>query len=151
MFIIIIAFSSAIKWEENWIRSILIFHLILFFIGLIWRKNLEVQMGIFSIICLIVFFCERINSLCSENWYEFATQNYFDEHGVFMGVIVCAPLLTIGFLQLLNLLVLASGALIKAKRMKLQRDRNDKKHEEKKRDEIESSTSTRVLRKRRKK
>ena len=108
-------------------------------------------MGIFSIICLIVFFCERINSLCSENWYEFATQNYFDEHGVFMGVIVCAPLLTIGFLQLLNLLVLASGALIKAKRMKLQRDRNDKKHEEKKRDEIESSTSTRVLRKRRKK
>lgn len=108
-------------------------------------------MGIFTIICLIVFFCERINNLCSEKWNEFATQNYFDEHGIFMGVIVCAPLLTMGFLQLINLLILASRALIKAKRMKLQRDRNDKKKEKENNQENEEKEAPkRVLRRRNK-
>jgi hypothetical protein len=48
-----------------------------------------------------------------------ATQDYFDQRGVFAGLLFSAPLLGIGFLQLLILLYQTSTMLIKLKRTQL--------------------------------
>ena len=55
----------------------------------------------------LVYNAERINSLAGRHWQQFARQNYFDGNGVFAGVLLGAPLLTIMFVILVGC---ASGA-----------------------------------------
>ena len=52
----------------------------------------------------LIYCAERLNRLASENWKEFAMQNYFDERGVFVSVMLSAPLLCVAFFILLNAL-----------------------------------------------
>ena len=40
-----------------------------------------------------VYNAERINSLLARHWRSFATQDYFDKHGVFFCALVSTPLL----------------------------------------------------------
>jgi len=115
------AFTAAIDWSERWIQGILTFHCVLFLVAMVWRKNIDVQMVILGIIVLLVFGSERLNTMGNAHWRSFATQNYFDEHGTFAGAVFCAPLLLIAFCQLISLLILASSALITAKRLELKR------------------------------
>mmetsp|Transcript_2446 Transcript_2446/g.4453 ORF Transcript_2446/g.4453 Transcript_2446/m.4453 type:complete len:192 (+) Transcript_2446:73-648(+) len=114
------AFSSAVDWSESWLRGLLCFHAILFLIVLFTRKNTAIQSILFLYICFLVLMAEYINSFCAQHWESFATQNYFDTHGSFAAVVYAAPLLIIALLQMINFLVLASSALIKAKRMEIQ-------------------------------
>ena len=95
------AFSSAINWRnDNWLIFVILSHLVLLCVSIIFRNNHEVLAILLFSICLLVGFAEKINSFCAINWSKFATQNYFDEHGVFASVFFCSPLLFIGFLQL---------------------------------------------------
>lgn len=48
----------------------------------------------------IVSNLERLNGFGSRHWKMFAGQDYFDEHGVFMGAMLGAPLLLIMFIIL---------------------------------------------------
>lgn len=41
----------------------------------------------------LVYFGENINSVAGQHWQLFATQDYFDEHGVFYNAIVSGPAL----------------------------------------------------------
>jgi transmembrane protein 18 len=41
----------------------------------------------------VVMAAESINGWAAQNWERFADQNYFDERGVFMSIIVGAPML----------------------------------------------------------
>lgn len=41
----------------------------------------------------LVYFGENINSVAGQHWQSFATQDYFDEHGVFYNTIVSGPAL----------------------------------------------------------
>lgn len=113
------AFLAAVNWTEPWLRILLGFHVLLFLIALIWRRDVDVQMAVLVVICMLVFGAEHLNTFCREHWRFFATQNYFDEHGSFAGAVLATPLLCIAFFQLINLLVLASSALITAKRLQL--------------------------------
>lgn len=45
---------------------------------------------------------EIINTYLRHRWQEFSTQNYFDEHGIFMGVMWSGPLLILGFTMLVS-------------------------------------------------
>ncbi len=45
---------------------------------------------------------ERLNRLAGRHWQRFAKQNYFDEHGVFAGALLGAPLLLIMFVILVR-------------------------------------------------
>jgi len=121
------AFTSAIDWSESWIQVMLAFHCVLFFIAMFFRRSIEVQMCVFAVISILVFSAEYINTLCRDNWTSFAKQNYFDEHGTFASSLFCAPLLFISFCQLVSLLLLASSALIKAKRLELRKRAEDNK------------------------
>jgi len=113
------AFSSAINWKENWILSLMAFHLFLFLLIILTRKRLGIQSCIFFVITVLVRSAEMINSYCSDHWQDFSTQNYFDKSGLFAGTVFAAPLLTMCLMMLLNFLAQASTALIVAKRLEL--------------------------------
>eukprot|EP01036_Dinobryon_divergens_P034019 gene34019-43952_t len=113
------AFSSAINWRETWIQVLLGSHCFLFILTILFRRNVDVQTIIFLAAVGLVAMAERINSFCAAHWKEFATQNYFDQYGVFVGIVFCAPLLLLLLFQLVNFLTLTSSALIKAKRLQL--------------------------------
>lgn len=97
------AFSSAINWREHLIIGLLIFHAALFLLVLITRKSFSFQVFIFLFVCILVFVSERVNTVASLEWKSFATQNYFDSRGVFMGIFFNAPLLCILFFQMVSI------------------------------------------------
>jgi hypothetical protein len=129
------AFYHAVDWTETWIRSILLFHVILLSTVILFRNNANVQCFLFAAIFILVRGAEYLNTYASNHWTEFSRQNYFDKNGVFTGTVFAAPLLAIAFLQLINFLVLTSKALITAKRLQLKRQQELKakhqQHEEK--------------------
>ena len=110
------AFIAAVDWRETWIRCLLLWHLSLWLLFVFTRKNFPVQCGLFFGIAACVALAETLNGLCAKRWEKFATQNYFDERGVFAGIMLCAPLLALAFAMLLNFLVMASSMLVTVKR-----------------------------------
>jgi hypothetical protein len=98
-----VAFSSAVDWSERWIQCLLGFHFILFLAVIISRKNADLQTFLFLFIAVLVFLSETINSYCAIHWKEFSKQNYFDNQGVFIGILFAAPLLSICLFQLVSL------------------------------------------------
>jgi hypothetical protein len=94
------AFSSAINWNEWWLRPLLAFHVLLLLSVLIFRENSDFQTVVFFVICVSVVAAERINIVCSQNWQHFSTQNYFDDRGAFISVFYSAPLLLTALVQL---------------------------------------------------
>ena len=97
------AFSSAIDWKEKWIVGLLTFHVLCFFLIILTRKRLGLQSFIFFTISILVRMSERINTYCASHWQEFSSQNYFDKNGVFAGVFLAAPLLTMCLIMLVRM------------------------------------------------
>lgn len=97
------AFSSAINWNENWIRSLMVFYVFLFLVIILTRKRLGIQSCIFFFIAILVRLAETINTYCYNHWQDFSTQNYFDKNGLFAGTVYAAPLLTICLMMLVRL------------------------------------------------
>jgi hypothetical protein len=58
---------------------------------------------------------EYINSLASQHWESFATQNYFDERGIFVAIMFCTPLLLDSLIMLLMFLREAGQLLVQVK------------------------------------
>ena len=114
-----LAFTSAINWKEPFIRCLIAFHIIIFIIMIVTRKNIDIQFIIFMVLCFSVYMSERINTWSHMHWQTFSTQDYFDKQGVFSGMMFSGPMLIILFIQLLSFLSLASSSLIQVKRMEL--------------------------------
>jgi len=77
--------------------------------------------------CIIIS-AQYINSYGGMNWERFATQNYFDQGGVFMSIVVCTPLI-VDALGLLISLVLEAMRLVvkvKVKELEMKREREKK-------------------------
>ncbi len=124
-------FVSAINWKEPFIMYLLVALISLLIFTVLTRKVMEIQVGIFFIICMCVFLSERLNKVCSEHWATFSTQNYFDSKGTFAGIFWAGPLLFIGFFQLINFLVTASRLIVKVKRMELKNKKSSEKKDAK--------------------
>ena len=97
------AFVSAVNWSERWLQGLIALELLLLLIVLIFRNDANIQGGLFLVICLLVYFSERINMYCASNWQSFATQNYFDEHGSFAVTLFSGPLLFIAVIQVVTI------------------------------------------------
>ncbi|KAI9912919.1 hypothetical protein PsorP6_005167 [Peronosclerospora sorghi] len=97
---LMIKWYDAVNWTEPFIAGLLIFHLALY--AALWttRKRLNIQFALFVLIIMLVVGTEPINGWARQNWQQFATQRYFDEHGVFMSIFYAGPLLVAGFFQL---------------------------------------------------
>ena len=50
-----------------------------------------------------VYLAEWLNSILANNWKSFATQNYFDSHGLFLSVLWSGPLLVVAIVVLVSL------------------------------------------------
>ena len=96
------AFSAAVDWTETWIRCLVGLHLLCLVLAIGLRRNLDLQTGLFIVICGLVYFAESINGYCHQHWRSFARQNYFDRAGIFAGVMFSGPLLTVLLIQVVR-------------------------------------------------
>mmetsp|Transcript_85 Transcript_85/g.244 ORF Transcript_85/g.244 Transcript_85/m.244 type:complete len:239 (-) Transcript_85:13-729(-) len=117
----IAAFSSAITWEETFIRCLLGMHVVLAILAIIFsrKKSFEGQVILFAIIAGLVYFSEKLNTYGQHHWKEFATQNYFDDQGIFAGTMFAGPLLTICLCMVIDMVREASNLLIVVKRKEI--------------------------------
>jgi hypothetical protein len=72
-----------------------------------------------------------MNGYAARNWESFATQNYFDRSGIFVGIAFCGPLLLDCFIMLTLLIREASNLLVEVKQMELKKMRQRKEEEKK--------------------
>ncbi|KAJ6762065.1 TRANSMEMBRANE PROTEIN 18 [Salix koriyanagi] len=66
-----------------------------------------------------VYLAERINRVMGDCWRSFASQNYFDPHGVFLSVVWSGPLLIIATIILMNSLFSLCYMIVRWKRAEL--------------------------------
>ncbi|KAL7493060.1 hypothetical protein ACHAWT_002861 [Skeletonema menzelii] len=134
------AFKAAITWNEPFIQCLLAFQAVVIIAAIVLTKKggIYTRMGFMIILAIIVRLAERLNSIGNSRWKEFATQNYFDRGGIFIGIMLCAPLLCVCFGMLFAMFREANNLLVDVKAMKIkaQQEREQKKKskdEEKKR------------------
>lgn len=116
------AFRSAINWSETFLLSILAFQIIMF-LCTIWAsrpcRGTVPRIGFLVTVGILVRCAERFNSLGAEHWESFATQNYFDKNGIFIGILFCGPLLLYCFMLLFIYLREAAQLLVQVKRAEI--------------------------------
>ena len=110
------AFYHAVDWSENWIRALLASHALIALLVVLTRSNFNAQVALFLYICVVVFSAERLNSVARTHWRSFSKQMYFDKHGIFASGVLSAPLLLIGFGQLVMTLRRSAYLLVDVKK-----------------------------------
>uniref|UniRef100_M4B218 Uncharacterized protein n=1 Tax=Hyaloperonospora arabidopsidis (strain Emoy2) TaxID=559515 RepID=M4B218_HYAAE len=98
---VMIKWYEAVDWTEPLIVGLLSFHVALFTAFWLTRKRLYTQFVLFALIITLLVLTEALNKWARTNWRLVASQRYFDEQGVFMGLFYAGPLLAAGFFQLM--------------------------------------------------
>eukprot|EP00811_Abedinium_folium_P010802 NODE_19995_length_818_cov_7.960926.p2 GENE.NODE_19995_length_818_cov_7.960926~~NODE_19995_length_818_cov_7.960926.p2 ORF type:complete len:170 (+),score=49.77 NODE_19995_length_818_cov_7.960926:135-644(+) len=113
-------FYHAVSWaKDRWIFGVFALQALVLLVVLLQRRRLAVLGTVFLLNAVVLGLAERINGLGRTHWRSFSTQMYFDEGGVFVGVILCAPLLLMQLAILVCLLVDASRLLVTVKRAEI--------------------------------
>lgn len=123
------AFRSAITWSENFILGLIAFQVLMFVLSLaVSRRDgpLTPRVCVLLFIGIVVRSAERLNSLGSQHWKSFATQDYFDSRGVFVGIMLCGPLLLDCLMMLFMFLREASTLVVQVKKEELKRKKKKK-------------------------
>eukprot|EP00389_Voromonas_pontica_P002453 GDKH01003642.1.p1 GENE.GDKH01003642.1~~GDKH01003642.1.p1 ORF type:complete len:164 (+),score=10.73 GDKH01003642.1:168-659(+) len=123
------AFVGAINWTEPFILSVIIFHMLLVVAVICSRRSSTAHQVLFVLIACLVFSLKYINGFFRKHWNTIATQNYFDESGLFVSVTFALPLLVLAVYILMCMLFSASQLVVSVKRQEL---RNKAKVEAKK-------------------
>jgi TRAP-type uncharacterized transport system fused permease subunit len=129
------AFRQAITWSEPFILALAAFQLVMFLLCLFAsRKNagLPLRIVLMVTIAVLVKSAEYLNQTAGEHWESFATQNYFDERGVFVAITFCSPLLLDSFLMLVMFLREAGQLLVQVKTAEIKKKRQPTKEGEQK-------------------
>jgi hypothetical protein len=108
-----------VNWWEPFVQWLVVFHASMFILLVLFRNNLYVQNTAFFLSVLVVYHAERLNSLLSSNWHMFARENYFDEGGAFVSLMVSLPLLGYMLLVLMNYAVMFMQTLVVMQREKM--------------------------------
>ncbi|KAJ8445162.1 hypothetical protein Cgig2_029534 [Carnegiea gigantea] len=116
--------GSSIKFpycslQEPWLMCLLGFHVLLLLTTIISRRHVNFQMCLFLLALSGVYLAERLNRSLGAHWQSFATQNYFDPHGLFLSVLWSGPLLIISMLILVNTLFSLCHLIVRWKRAEL--------------------------------
>ncbi|KAI5567635.1 hypothetical protein BDE02_13G104300 [Populus trichocarpa] len=114
-----IGFFHAIDWREPWLMGLIGFHLALLILTVVSRKHINFQMSFFLVALAGVYLSERLNRVLGDNWRSFASQNYFDPHGLFLSVLWSGPLLIIATIILINTLFSLCFMIVRWKRAEL--------------------------------
>ncbi|KAL3503948.1 hypothetical protein ACH5RR_033789 [Cinchona calisaya] len=112
-------FFHAIDWTEPWLMCLVAFQVVLLLVAIISRKNINFQMFLFLLALAGVYLAERLNSILADNWKCFATQNYFDQQGLFLSVLWSGPLLVVAIVVLVNTLFSLCYLIVRWKKAEL--------------------------------
>jgi hypothetical protein len=63
---------------------------------------ISLYLAVLSVCAAFVLGAEAVNGLGQDHWRLFASQDYFDKNGVFVTIVLSAPMLVLCFLMLLN-------------------------------------------------
>ena len=123
------AFKAAITWSEPFIQCLLAFHIIMIITAIAINKKggIYTRMGFMVVLGIIVRLAEKLNMMGNSRWKDFATQNYFDRGGIFIGLMLCVPLLVICFAMLFSMMREANNLLVDVKAMKIKAQEEQKK------------------------
>lgn len=114
-----IGFFHAIDWKEPWLLLLLSLHFVLLLTTILSRRHVNFQMCLFLLALTGVYLAERLNSFLGNHWNNFAGQNYFDPHGLFLSVLWSGPLLLVSIIILVNTLFSLCQLIVKWKRAEL--------------------------------
>ena len=90
-------------------------------------RNMAPRFLYMAVVYSLVRLAERLNQYASQHWQDWAiTQNYFDEKGIFVSILLCAPLLVDSFIMLVLFLREASQLLVQVKRQQLAQKKKKK-------------------------
>mmetsp|Transcript_31197 Transcript_31197/g.31708 ORF Transcript_31197/g.31708 Transcript_31197/m.31708 type:complete len:257 (+) Transcript_31197:34-804(+) len=129
------AFRSAITWSEKFIVGLICFQIVMFLLCLfISRKDrgLTLRVCLLVFIGIVVKLGEWLNEQGAKHWEQFATQNYFDKRGIFIGCMLAGPLLLDSLMMLIFFMSEASTLLIQVKRSEFKQKKNEKNSGKKK-------------------
>jgi transmembrane protein 18 len=125
------AFRSAINWSENFILGLIAFQAVMFLVCYsVSRRDrpLAPWVCVVVFIGLVVRLAERLNAYGAQHWKDFATQDYFDARGIFLGIMLSGPLLLDCLMMLLMFLGEASSLLVQGvKRGEMKSNKTKKK------------------------
>ena len=127
------AFRSAITWSETFIQCLITFQITMFLICMwVSRKDrgLTPRVSVMILIGVIVRLAERLNDFGAKHWRTFATQNYFDKGGIFILIMLCAPLLFDCMIMLVMYIREAGQLLVKVKREEIKRKKGTQNKKE---------------------
>ena len=113
------AFASAVDWTEPFVLGLLSFHLSLLLLIVTTRRVFAFQCFLFFALSCLLVAGGSLNSLGAVHWRAFATQDYFDEHGIFFGAMWASPLLLMQIAMLIAFLRNAARLLVTVKRLEL--------------------------------
>ena len=116
------AFRYAIAWSEPFVLGMVTFQVVMFLLTLyVSRKNQRLAPRVILMLFILgmVRLAERWNDMGSQHWRSFATQNYFDRRGIFVSILLCAPLLLDSLLMMVLFLREASQLLVEVKTVQL--------------------------------
>ncbi|CAI5737763.1 unnamed protein product [Peronospora destructor] len=124
---VMIKWYEAVEWTEPFIVGLLLFHVVL--LAMLWltRKRLYPQFALFVLVITLLVSTEAINTWGRKNWRLFATQQYFDENGVFISIFYAGPLLASGFFQLILNMKHMVDMVVVVKRAEYQQQLTSKK------------------------
>lgn len=89
------AFTAAVDWSERWIQALLAIHVLLWVTTILTRKRFYWQCGTFFVVTALVVASETLNTIAHLRWQSFSKQDYFDNHGFFLGIMYSGPLLLV--------------------------------------------------------
>ena len=124
----VMGFVHAVAWlDEPWLLGLLGAEALLLLAVVCSSPSGRLQPAIGVLVLLTLYFIETINAVCHARWRSFATQDYFDPHGVFLGAVVAFPLFCTLGVQIVLVLREASYLLISVKRKELGVDARDER------------------------
>ncbi|XP_069744354.1 transmembrane protein 18 [Narcine bancroftii] len=83
----------SIQWSEPWLIGLITFHILCFALTLTTIRFHRLQIAHFLFMIMLVFSAEYINEMAAVNWRWFSKYQYFDSGGMFISLILSAPLL----------------------------------------------------------
>ncbi|KAK4538138.1 hypothetical protein CDCA_CDCA16G4163 [Cyanidium caldarium] len=89
----IVGFVRAIRWNEPFIVTLLLFYALLGYSLFRARHSVRGLSILFLLACALVAAAKPLNSLGHYHWHRFATQDYFDAQGTFAAFLYAFPLL----------------------------------------------------------
>ena len=140
------AFRSAITWSEAFIQCLITFQILMFLLCMwVSRKDrgLTPRVGVMVLIAAIVRSAEWLNSYGAKNWERLGiSQNYFDKRGIFVGIMLCGPLLVYCVIMLFMYVREAGALLVQVKKEELRRKKEKQNEKSKKSKKNKTNGST---------